>query len=173
MAKASNRIKAPALVNVGQTRDQIAADIKALGDVQRMFTREVADMNDALGEITKAHQPALEALTAEIEALQAGIQTWCEAHRADLTHGGKVKTCNLITGEIQWRQRPPSVRIRAQDVVIETLERLGFGRFVRIKKEVNKDAILAEPAAVDGIAGISIASGVEDFVITPFEQTGE
>jgi len=35
---------------------------------------------------------------------------------------------------------------------------------------VNKEAILNEPEGVKGVAGISIVSGVEDFVITPFEQ---
>ncbi len=50
------------------------------------------------------------------------------------------------------------------------LLKLGLERFVRVKTEINKDAILNEPAAVVGIAGLSIQVGVEDFVITPFEQ---
>jgi len=43
-------------------------------------------------------------------------------------------------------------------------------RFIRSKDEINKEAILNEPQAVVGVAGISIKPGVEDFVITPFEQ---
>ncbi len=168
---ATKRVKAPALVNVAQTRDQTADEIKQLGDVQRMMARELADMNDKLAAITKAHQPALEALTAEIEALQASIQGWCEAHRYDLTNGGKVKTANLVTGKIQWRQRPPSVRVREQEMVIKTLFKLGLDRFLHVKPEINKEAVLADPEAVSGIAGLSIQTGVEDFVITPFEQT--
>lgn len=167
---ATKRVKAPALVNVAQTREQTAAEIKQLGDVQRMMARELADMNDQLAAITKAHQPALEALTAEIEALQASIQGWCEAHRDDLTNGGKVKSANLVTGEIQWRQRPPSVRVRAAEMVVDTLLKLGLERFIRVKTELNKEAVLADPDAVSGIAGLSIQTGVEDFVITPFEQ---
>jgi phage host-nuclease inhibitor protein Gam len=167
---APKRIKAPAVANVAQTREQTAAEIKHLGDVQRMLGRELADMNDTIAEITKAHQPALEALTAEIEALQASIQGWCEANRDDLTNGGKVKTANLVTGEVQWRQRPPSVRVRAAEMVIDTLLKLGLDRFVRVKTEINKEAMLADPEGVSGIAGIAIQTGVEDFVITPFEQ---
>jgi len=170
MASAAKRIKAPAQTNVAQSQEQTADEIKQLGDVQRMMARELADMNDQLAEITKAHQPALEALTAEIEALQASIQGWCEANRDALTHGGKVKTANLTTGEVQWRQRPPSVRVRAQEMVIETLLKLGLERFLRVKTELNKEAVLADPEAVSGIAGLSIQTGVEDFVITPFEQ---
>ena len=55
-------------------------------------------------------------------------------------------------------------------MVIETLEKLGLARFLRTKTEINKEAILADPDAVSGIAGLSIQTGVEDFVITPFEQ---
>lgn len=165
------RLKAPALVIAAQSRAQVAAYIKELGDLQRLFERERADMNDAIAEITQRHQPALEVLTRGIEELQASIQAWCEANRAELTGGGKSKTAGFTTGEVQWRQRPPSVRVRAQEMVIETLEKLGLGRFLRTKTEINKEAILADPEAVSGIAGLMIQTGVEDFVITPFEQT--
>ena len=59
---------------------------------------------------------ALQEITARIETLQAGIQTYCEAHRDELTSGGKTKTANLVTGEVSWRQRPPSVSIRSATI---------------------------------------------------------
>ena len=70
---------------------------------------------------------------------------------------------------MQWRQRPPSVAVRGADAVIAALKKLGLSRFVRTKEEVNKEAILNDAEAVRGVGGISINSGVEDFVITPFE----
>ncbi len=167
----SARVKAPALATVApQSRDEVAAKIKELGDLQRTAARETADMNDAIAVITQRHQPALESLDLAMREIQTGVQTWCESHRDELTGGGKTKTANLVTGEIQWRQRPPSVRVRAQEMVIETLEKLGLGRFLRVKTEINKEAVLADPDAVSGIVGLSISTGVEDFVITPFEQ---
>jgi phage host-nuclease inhibitor protein Gam len=57
--------------------------------------------------------------------------------------------------------------------VVETLKRMGLSRFVRTKDEPNKEAMLNEQDAVRGIAGIAIVSGVEDFVITPFEANAE
>ena len=103
--------------------------------------------------------------------LQKGVQGWCEANRDELTNNGKTKTANLVTGEVQWRNRPPSVSIRGADSVLETLLRLGLERFIRRKEEINKEAILNEPAAVAGVAGITVKSGIEDFAIVPFEQT--
>jgi phage host-nuclease inhibitor protein Gam len=167
---AKTRIKAVAQTNVPQTQDAAATDIKKIGDLQRNLLRSTAEMNDAIAHITASFQPVLKAMSEQITQLQTGVQAYCESNRDDLTNGGKVKTANLITGEVQWRQRPPSIRITGAESVIETLERLGLSQFVRTKLEVNKDAILNEPEAVKGVAGIVVVTGVEDFVITPFEQ---
>ncbi len=172
MATKVTRLKTPAQAGP-QTRDEVAEHIRLIGDAQRYMARQQAAMNDAIAAITQQHQPTLAALEERIQGLQAGVQQWCEAHRDELTSGGKTKTANLVTGEVQWRQRPPSVRVRAQELVIETLQRLGFERFLRVKTEINKEAVLADPKAVEGIAGLQIQTGVEDFVITPFEQTLE
>ena len=165
---ATKKMKVPAAtVPVPQSRIDCAADIKKLGDAQREFERRRAAMNDEIAQITQRYQPHLELLDAQCQALAKGIQTWCEANRATLCEGGG-KTANLVTGEVSWRQRPPSVRINGADSVMETLRRMGLERFVRSKDEINKDAILNEVDAVRGIAGISIVTGIEDFSIAPF-----
>ncbi|MDD5297625.1 MAG: host-nuclease inhibitor Gam family protein [Rhodocyclaceae bacterium] len=167
----ATRAKAAAVaVQVPQTREDCAAMIRALGDAQRVLQRRVGAMNDAIAEITDQAAPEIEAQKKAVESLVQGIQTYAEANRAALTEGNKVKFANLVTGEVSWRQRPPSCAVRGAEAVVETLKRLGLGRFVRTKEEVNKEAILNEPAAVAGVAGLTIVSGVEDFIVTPFEQ---
>lgn len=170
MAKTATRIKTKAQIYVPQSKDAAAADIRAIGDLQRGITRMSAEMNDAIADVTATYQPTLQALNERLKVMQEGVQGYCEAHRNELTNDGKTKTANLITGEVQWRQRPPSVRVTGAESVIETLQRLGLSAFVREKLEVNKEAILNEPDAVKGVAGIVVVTGVEDFVITPFEQ---
>ncbi len=170
MAKLATRLKAKAQIYVPQSKDEAAADIRKIGDLQRQALRTAAEMNDAIAHITATYQPVLEATNEQIKTLQEGVQGYCEAHRVELTDDGRVKTANLLTGEVQWRQRPPSVSVRGAESVIDTLKRIGLGRFVRTKEEVNKEAILNEPDEVRGVAGLTIVTGVEDFVITPFEQ---
>lgn len=170
MATPKNRLKTPAAAYVPQSRDDAAADIRKIGDLQRQLLRDTAEMNDAIAHITASYQPRLDIVGEQLKTLQDGVQAYCEAHRHELTNEGKVKTASLITGEVQWRQRPPSVRISKSEVVLETLARLGLSRFIRKVEEVNKAAILDEPDAVRGVAGITVVTGVEDFVITPFEQ---
>lgn len=170
MARNAARLKTKSIAYVPQSRDDAAADIRKIGDLQRQLTRTSTEMNDAIAAITQNFQPRMDAIKEQLNLLQAGVQGYCEAHRHALTDNGRVKTANLITGEVQWRQRPPSVSIRGQQVVLETLRRLGLERFIRTKEEVNKEAILNEPDEVRGVAGLNVITGVEDFVITPFEQ---
>lgn len=170
MAKAVTRLKTRAQIYVPQSKDEAAADIRKIGDLQRQLTRATTEMNDAIAQITQNFQPRVEAVREQLTTLQEGVQGYCEAHRLELTDGGKTKTANLITGEVQWRQRPPSVSVRGADNVIEMLKRLGLDRFIRAKEEINKEGILNEPGEVRGVAGLTVITGVEDFVITPFEQ---
>lgn len=184
-----SKIKAAA-ASAPQTRDDCAAEIRAIGDLQRGITRQQADMNDAIAAITARHQPELERLGAEVKRRAAGVQAFCEAHRAELTNDGKVKFANFLTGEVTWRQRPPSVKITKTEAVIKCLKALGLGRYLRTKEEIDKDAILAAHSAAKStpvndpargqlvaeaeklasVSGIELVTGLEDFAIVPFEQ---
>ncbi len=158
--KGAKRIKAAAALWVPGTREEVIEGIRLLGDAQRELVRAETEMNDTIGDITARYAPLTESLKKRMAELQSGI----------LTGNGKVKFANLTTGEVQWRNRPPSVSIRGADNVIELLRRLGLERFIRVKEEINKDAILNEKEAVKNIPGISIKSDIEDFSIIPFEQ---
>lgn len=170
MAKSKSRLKAAAASYTPQSKEQVSVDIKKIGDIQRELTRIETDANDQIAVIMNQNTPKIEALRAELDVLQKGVQTWCEANRADITKDGKTKTANLITGEVAWRTKPDSVSIKGMELVLETLKKLKLDRFIRRKEEVNKDAILADKKAVENIKGISIVSGKETFSITPFEQ---
>ena len=169
------RIKAATLAAVPQSKDDCAAAVRLLGDLLREFERNRTQMNDAIAAITQQHQPQLADLQARIEAQRTGIQAWCEAHRVELCGPDDKlgKTANLVTGEVSWRARPPSVAIRGVEAVLETLKRMNLQRFVRTEEGPNKQAMLNEPDAVRGIAGITIVSGQEDFIVTPFEAAAE
>ena len=176
MATKKTRMKTAAVaVAVPQSRSMCADDIRRIGDLQREHARVAAELNDQIAALTNAAEPVLAELSQRIAALQTGVQTWCEANRVTLLgeddrHG---KTANLVTGEVSWRVRPPSVSIRGTEAVLDALRRGGLERFIRTKEEPNKEAMLNEPAALAGVPGVSIVRGVEDFIITPFEAQTE
>lgn len=170
MAKKATRLKSAAETLSYQTREEVQTAIKEIGDLQRELQRTATAMNDELAQVADGYAPLLDSIKAKIDPMQKAVQAWCECNRNELTNNGKSKTGSFVTGEVQWRQKPPSVRILGVDLVLETLEKWGLTRFIRTKSEVNKEAILAEPEAVKGVSGISIKSGVEEFLIKPFEQ---
>ncbi|ECC9293045.1 TPA: host-nuclease inhibitor Gam family protein [Salmonella enterica] len=169
MAKKVSRLKAAAASYTPQSKEQVSVDIKKIGDIQRELTRIEADANDQIAVVMNQNTPKIEALRAELDVLQKGVQTWCEANRSSITKGSS-KTANLITGEVSWRTKPDSVSIKGVELVLEALKKLKLDHFIRRKEEINKDAILADKKAVENIKGISIVSGKEVFSITPFEQ---
>jgi phage host-nuclease inhibitor protein Gam len=169
MAAKTGKAKAPAVeVKVPQSRDETADAIREIGEHQRERTRIEAAMNDEIAGIKQKYEEQARPHGEAIAARSQGVQIWCEANRALLTQDGKVKTANLASGEVKWRLRPPSVKITGVDAVISLLKQLKLKHFVRVKEEVDKEAILADPDAVAAVQGIKIEQK-EDFAIEPFE----
>ncbi|RRW89170.1 host-nuclease inhibitor protein Gam [Pandoraea apista] len=167
------RLKAAAQAWAAQSDADVATTIRDIGDVNREIIRLQAAMNDEIAIITQRYQEQMSPHQEHLLSMQSGVQVWCEANRDRLTEGGKVKSHNFVTGQIQWRVRPPSCTVRGAESVIELLKVRSLDRFVRVKEEINKEAILNEPDAVKDVPGISINTGIEDFVIEPFEQTAD
>ncbi len=168
MAKAT-KVKAAATAHqVPQTREQATQAVLQIGLDRREKLRIETAMNDEIAAIKTRYEAEAAPLNERIQQLQSGVQMWCEANRAVLTNNGKVKTANLGSGEVKWRMTPSAVNLRNVKTVIAKLQELGLTRFLRVKEEVNKEQILAEPEAVRGVAGITI-SQFEEFVIEPFE----
>jgi phage host-nuclease inhibitor protein Gam len=190
----SKKIKAPASAYVPQTRDECAADIRRLGDLQRQQTRLAADMSDRIAAIQAEYQPRIDALKPEVERLAKGVQAWCEAHRAELTEGFRVKTATFITGAVTWRVQMPSCKVTGQEAVITLLKSVGLGHYVRTSEAVDKESVInttmaartvtAEEAAQDPakartladaralahVAGLPVVTGVEAFTVEPSDQ---
>ena len=152
---------------VPQNREQAADLIAQVGQHQRERARIEAAMNDELAEIRQRYEAEAQPHADAIRAISQGVQVWAEANRETLTRG-KTKTVRLASGELNWRTRPPRVVVRGVEAVLDAFRQLSLTRFIRIKEEVNKEAVLADPAAVAAIKGVSINQG-EDFVIKPFE----
>ena len=165
MAATAKRVKLEAVETAPQTRDQVNMMIAEIGKHQRAREHLQTAMNEALAATRARFEERATPHAASIQALSRGVAAWCEAHRDELT-AGKTKTVRFAAGEVSWRTRPPSVVVRGVEAVIDALRRLKLDRFLRQKTELDKAAILADPAAVTGVKGLSISQG-EDFVIRP------
>lgn len=167
MAKA--RLKKETLFKRYQSREEVEIAIKEIGDLQRELQRKMIHQNDELAAITEKYAPLLQEIKQQIEPMQEGVKVWCENHRNELTNG-KSKTISFNTGDVQWRLRPPSVTARGIPTILEYFKENGMYQFIRIKEELNKDAILNSPELVKMVKGLTIKKGEEIFDIKPFEQ---
>lgn len=161
------RLKSDAVAVTFANRLEVDAAIAEIGAAQRERDRIQTEMNDALAKVRAEFEEQALPHATVIKELGHGVQVWCEGNRVDLTRDGRSKTAKFAAGEVSWRTRPPRVNIRGEGIVAEALKRLGLERFIRTKEEIDKQAILAEPGAIEGIKGLSISQG-EDFVIKPF-----
>ena len=167
MAK-KTRIKAPA-APAPQTDEEADNAIREIGNVQRIVAKIEADMIGRLSDLKSEYEAEAAPSMARLTELRGAVQTYCEANRGRLTRNGRRKTVKFPAGKVEWRARPPSVSLRGVGDIIKHLkDSPGLRRFLRIKEEVNKEALLAEPRAAAGIEGVTIKSGLEDFAITPF-----
>ena len=158
-----------------QNSGEAADAIREIGELQRGVARIEADMNDEIARAKAQGESMASGLTGAITGLTEGLRIFCEANRAKLTDGGKTKSHEFGTGKIEWRLRPPAVRLKpgmkTEDIIAwcEARPRGDYTGFVRIKKELNKEAILASPLKAAAVPGIALSSAGEDFSVTPFE----
>ena len=168
--KTNPRIKAAAVEHwVPRDRDQVNEAIAELGRLQRERVRIETALNDEQAQVKARHDAEAKPHGDRISELTKGLQLWCEANRAQLTQDGKVKFHDFATGQVKWRLRPPSIAIRGMEGVMATLKKLDLGRFIRVKEEIDKEALLREPEIAKEIGGINISQR-EDFVVVPHES---
>jgi phage host-nuclease inhibitor protein Gam len=192
-AKTPRKTKTPAVaVPVPANVEECASYIRRLGDIERQHATRKAELDTKVAALVDEYAAVLLDLANRRTQLHQGIQVFCEAHRQQLTQGGKTKTVRLVTGEVAWRNRPPSVTVRNAAEVLDTLRRIGLANFIRKVEEIDKEAILRFDATIEALTpelleheanrkavaahellklvkGLSIAKGVEDFSVAPFE----
>ena len=168
MAKKPIKTVAIAVPSTQAEAEKLLADI---GRLQRQVVKIEADMNDQLAGIKDRHEKLAQPANEQIEIKFQALHAWAEAHRSELLKG-KSKTAQLSTGELLWRTTPPAVKFRRGakiEAIIAQLEDAKLFDLVRTVKEVNKEAILADPARVADIPSIEIRQR-EEFVAKPFES---
>jgi phage host-nuclease inhibitor protein Gam len=170
MTNKKTRLKSSAVEHwVPVTREEAAEGIRELGFHQGERARLQATMNDALQKVRADFDADARPHAERIEELMLGLKLFCEARRDELTKGGRVKTFAFATGEVSWRLRPTSIVIRGADKLLEWLAANGLERFIRTKREPDKDALGRERELAATLPGVSLSQR-EDFIVAPFES---
>ena len=154
------------VVPVPQDLNEVTQFIALIGGRQRAVNEIELDLNTKVEDLkaeaiteTKPHQE-------KISQLVEGLFVYAEAHRNELTDGGKHKTVEVPTGTFGWRMTPLSVSLRDAKSILKSLKSLGLKRFIRIKEEINKEAMLKEPEIAKKVEGVTINQH-EEFIVKP------
>lgn len=166
MTRKNTRLKTAAAALVCQNDAEMNAFIEQIGIHQRKRADVDTRMNEQLAAVRSSFELEAAPINAVIDELTEAVRIYAEANRPRLING-RLKTLKLAAGEISWRNRPTSVRITNPLAVIAALKSLNLTRFIRTKEEPDKNAMLAEPGAVENVKGVTFLTG-EDFVIEPF-----
>lgn len=166
----ATRITVPASVVAIQSRDEADLAIAEIGKLQRARQFIETRMNEELALVRQRHEDDAAPHGMRILNLALAVQGWANANRTQLTDDGKTKTVKLGGGDISWRLNPWSVVLRGAEKVLQALKDRKLRRFIRVKLEINKEALLEEKdlAALKAIKGLSFKQ-TEQFVIKPFE----
>ncbi|GLQ20476.1 host-nuclease inhibitor Gam family protein [Algimonas porphyrae] len=169
MSKRDNKISGGA----PQSRAEAEEWMSRLQKVNIRIRDIDTDLREQSADLKVRAAAKVEPFINEKEIISKGLFAWAEANRDALTNGGKTKTIKLETGTVFWRQQPAKVTLRGVDKVLEYLSSNRLRRFIRIKKEVDKDAMLREQTVASKIPGVSIKSAGEMIEAKPFEDTLE
>lgn len=167
MAKAKKADAVP--VVVPETYGEANTLLEQLGWAQRDLALKELRLAGKVAKLTALIEKTAGPLKARIKTLEDQIAAYATAHRKELL-AGDTKHHDFPAGKVSWRLNPQSVELRGKlkvaDVVAEIL-RLKLRRpFLRMKLELNKEAILADQEKAKPITGIRIAQG-ETFSIEP------
>lgn len=128
------------------------------------IAKHTAKRDDELAKVNAKYAERIDPLQELNDSLKKAVETWCNANKDSLLTTDS-KTVQLGVAEISWRLGKPSVVADVTPELFAKLERFGLDRFVRVKKELDKTAILKEPTAIDGIEGIDIKPATDELTI--------
>ncbi|MDP1815175.1 MAG: host-nuclease inhibitor Gam family protein [Leadbetterella sp.] len=154
------------VIAVPKSLNEAAQFLAEIGQEQRATDKIQSDLNAKVDELKAKAMADVKPHQEKVSQLVEGLFAYAEAHRDELTDGGKRKTVEVPTGTFGWRMTPPAVSLRGVKSILKSLKSLKLKRFIRTKEEVDKGAMLKEPDVAKTVTGVSISQR-EEFVAKP------
>lgn len=153
MARKAKSITVQAPETMGEA-DQYLRDIGALNIQLRDID---TNLREATAKLKQKAEDQAAPIRADVERKWLGLQSWAQANRKRMTQGGK--TIRLPSGSISWRILPAKVTLKGVlDIIALLKSNRNWKKFLRVKYEVDKDAMLKDKQTAKSIAGVTIGS---------------
>jgi len=125
------------------SREDIEAAIRELCIATVRLDEQQARLNLDLARAREVHEPALAALNATVDEQTALVRAWADAHPEEFA---TRKSIVMVHGTLGYRIGQPALKtIRGitWDKVLALLK-AAFPAYVRVKEEIDREAILAD-----------------------------
>ena len=168
-----------------KNQQELETAVADIGRLQSKRLRLETEAKDKIATVQEKLRDQTALLDPQIEALSQAVKKFADKHQAKLFPEDS-RTAKLTTGELRRRKIKRSVRTRQSPKLIETIlvnnglsKLVGDAReklrraFLRIKLELDKEAILADPEAGTAATGVELEEARERFYICPSDLDHE
>jgi len=163
------RLKKEAVAPI-RTRAEAEAIVAAVADLTVEKLGLAADMDGRILSIKKYFAPLLKRSNDELAAAVAQLNGWANANPGEF---GKARSIEFPAGVIGWRTGQPQLKTQRGwdwDRVLQALKFEHQCGYIRVKEEVNKEALLNTRVALgeDWLAFFGLkVSQAESFFVEP------
>lgn len=129
--------------------DEVDEALLKLAEYKAFVQHEEAILNDGLQKTREEFDQKVATQRERAATIESNIEGFCIQHKDEFE---RTRSKELTHGIVSFRTTPPKVaflnRKYGYSTVIELIKRLGFQKkYLRVKEEVDKEAILADSAA--------------------------
>ncbi|EMN43360.1 host-nuclease inhibitor Gam family protein [Leptospira weilii] len=166
--------------NEYKNKSELEAGMEFMGEQMLEKERLVNEANLKISQIRTELEEVLYPIQSKIDHVTSGIAFFVQKNREELFPDPNLKTCKLISGTLNYRKTPASVRTKASVKLFEKiLAENGLLQlyndwiarlskvFIRAKLELNKDSIIADPLAAHQKIGVELNEEKERLYIKP------
>lgn len=129
--------------------------LASIGETQRKINALKRRAKEDTDRINAELARALTLLTKERDTFFTALYTFAQANVRELT--AKLRSVRTASGVFGWRWTPPYVELAegiTDEQMIARLQKQGLHKFVRVKYELDREALLEDRPSVAGISYI-------------------
>lgn len=142
----AKKIMAPLL----KTPEQIEACVGEIARITATLKGVEAELETNIVQIRAQYEERVSELTADLKIELAMAERWAMEHKADW---GERKSVELLHGTLGFRTGMPRMKFArgvTEEVVIDRLFDFGLLSYIREKRELNRDTIIADREKLNG-----------------------
>jgi phage host-nuclease inhibitor protein Gam len=168
-----------------ENNDAVTIAIKELGDTNRKREKIKSEYDAKIAVLQNELQEKISPLEEQINLIGLSLENYFEK-RKDLFFNDKKKSIEFTTGVVGYRKNPDYVEGKFTKKIldgilnrnsllaaVETFEKKMSKVFLRVKLELNKEAILLDPKKALKVTGLKVKEGEDNFYVTPNETNIE